>query len=73
MLQLAHSANTAPQRDRLLRRAGVESLTGLKTSTLYGLIRKGLFPAPIQITPRCVAWSEAKVLAWVQAQVEGQK
>ncbi len=50
----------------LLRRRGIESITGLSRSTIYELIKKGQFPKPIKLTERAVAWSRADVLAWVE-------
>ncbi|MCZ8112808.1 MAG: AlpA family phage regulatory protein [Rubrivivax sp.] len=58
-----------PQRDKLIPIAGVEELTGFKSSKLYALIRLRQFPAPIKLGTRTARWPESKVLAWVQAQV----
>jgi prophage regulatory protein len=56
----------AAQRPRLLRMHECEHRTGLKKSTLYALIQKGQFPAPIQVPGvRASVWVEAKVDAWV--------
>lgn len=55
---------------RLLRLPDVQAATGLKKSTIYLLMRRGDFPASVQVTPRCVAWSEAAVLAWVQDRIQ---
>ena len=41
--------------------------TASKRSTLYGWIKKGLFPPPIRIGPRRVAWRETEVDAWIAA------
>lgn len=64
-------SETRPQvkRDRLLRLAEVESVTGLRKSSIYGLQRRGLFPNAVRISARCTAWPESAVLAWVQARI----
>lgn len=66
------SENRPPvKRDRMLRLAEVEHLTGLKKSTIYRLMRERQFVQCVQITPRCTAWSEAAVLQWVQDRIAG--
>ena len=47
------------------RRREVEALTGLARSTLYDLMSKGLFPRPVKITGKAVAWPENAVAAWL--------
>ncbi|WP_446719571.1 helix-turn-helix transcriptional regulator [Hydrogenophaga sp. OTU3427] len=47
----------------------VESLTGLKKSHVYGLIRLGSFPQRVVLSRRCVAFLEHEVLAWLDARV----
>ena len=62
--------------DRLIRLAEVETLTGLKKSSLYSLTRAGKFVKPIRLSSRCTAWSHAAVQAWIQARIseaEAQK
>lgn len=62
---------TRPQvrRDRLLRLPEVETTTGLKKSTIYLLMKRGEFPRCVQITARCVAWPESRVLSYVQDRI----
>lgn len=50
----------------LLRLPRVLQLTGLKKTTLYGLIRRNGFPRPVQLTDRLVAWRSADVAVWAQ-------
>lgn len=49
---------------KLLRRKDVQSLTGLATSTMYEMIARGLFPKPINLSKRAVAWLESEVAQW---------
>lgn len=51
----------------LLRRREVLQLTGLKSTTLFELIRKGAFPGPVQLAARCVAWRSGEVQAWIES------
>jgi prophage regulatory protein len=68
---LAHSTAQAVPRDRILRLPDVESLTGLKKSTIYDLAKKGQFPRQILIHRRMAGWSEAAVLTWIQSRIQG--
>lgn len=51
----------------LWRRRKVAEITGLQRSTMYSLIKKGLFPAPVKIGIRAVAWREQDVISWIDA------
>ena len=62
----AQSTREAVVRDRLIRLPEVERLAGIRKSTIYGLMAKAQFPRCVQVTPRCVAWSECAVLRFVQ-------
>lgn len=58
---------TADHPDRLLRRREVEHLVGMKKTSIYAQMAAGTFPRAIALTPRCVAWSERAVNAWIEA------
>lgn len=60
-------------RDRLLRLAEVQNLTGLGRSTIYEMGNKGNFPKQIRLSSRCAVWPESAVLQWVQTQIQGAK
>ncbi len=70
-MQVVHSARPAVPRDRLLRLAGVEGLTGMKKSTIYRLMKERKFPAAVRLGTRMVAWPESAVLTWVQERIGG--
>lgn len=55
----------------LLRLPKVEAATGYKRSTIYRLIQRGEFPAPISLSPggRASAWIEDEINAWVQQRI----
>lgn len=49
------------------RRKEVQALTGLSRSTIYDQMSRGLFPRPIKLTGRAVAWPESSLSAWLEA------
>ena len=69
--QPAGSVREQVPRDRLIRLPEVERLAGIRKSTIYALMGKAppQFPRCVQVTARCVAWSESAVLAWVNAHI----
>lgn len=68
-MHLAHQTAPVIPRDRLIRLPEVEALSGLKKSTIYLLMKRGEFPRCVQVTARCVAWPESKVLSFVQQRI----
>ncbi|MES2714206.1 MAG: AlpA family phage regulatory protein [Pseudomonadota bacterium] len=64
-----HLVQTPPPRSRpdpILRLDAVESLTGIKKSTIYALMKRGAFPLCVHITPRCVGWPESWIAKWLE-------
>jgi predicted DNA-binding transcriptional regulator AlpA len=53
-----------PPVDRYLRKPEVCDLTGLPTSTLYRLMKAGLFVRPHVLGPNSVGWPESAVREW---------
>lgn len=53
----------------VLRRRQVEVLTGLARSTIYELVKRGLFPPPIRLGRRAVGWVYHEVEAWIESRV----
>ena len=54
---------------RLLKRQQVEEITTLSRSSIYDMIKRGVFPKPIKIGERAVAWREADIIAWMDARM----
>ncbi len=52
---------------RTIRRSQLRQIVPLADSTIYELERRGEFPQRFFLTPRCVVWDLAEVLAWVQS------
>lgn len=68
-MQLATDTRPQVRRDRLLRLPEVETISGLKKSTIYLLMKRKEFVPCVQVTARCVAWPESRVLQWVQDRI----
>lgn len=54
--------------DRLMPLADVLNATSLRRSSLYDLVRDGLFPEPVKISRRRVAWRTSDVVRWIASQ-----
>ena len=48
-------------RTPLLNRHDVELITGLSRSTVYRLMRRGIFPEPIRVGLRAVRWHQSEI------------
>jgi prophage regulatory protein len=42
-----------------------QRLGGLSRSAIYLLMRRGMFPRPIRLTPQVVAWRERDIIEWI--------
>jgi len=58
--------------ESLNRLTKVEDKTGCKKSMVYDLVGKGLFPEPVKIGERAVAWVESEIDAIVAARITGK-
>lgn len=56
---------------KFIRRPEVESRLAISRSTIYNQINEGLFPSPIMIGTRAVAWIEHEVEQFQQALMMG--
>ena len=55
--------------DTFLRAEEVTRMTGVPRSTRYELIERGLFPKPIKLSERMVAWSAAEIADWQASRI----
>jgi prophage regulatory protein len=60
---------TAPPGDTFLRLADVMRATGLCRSVIYELMLAGLFPRPVKIGFKAVAWSAREIATWQAARI----
>lgn len=54
-----------PPPARLLKAREVMHRLGTSRSTLYRMVRRGEFPAPVEVSPNWLAWREDVVDAWI--------
>lgn len=62
-------SNMSPENfpTRILRLPEVLQLVGLSKSTVYALIKAGLFPAPVPLSgARAVGWILKSVILWIE-------
>jgi prophage regulatory protein len=56
--------------ERFLRMRDVVRATGLGRSTIYRLVKDGMFPRPVPLLgPHATAWLESEIDDWQQARV----
>jgi prophage regulatory protein len=53
--------------DRILRLKEVESVTGLKRSSIYEKIKAGEFPKQVSLSERTVGWYESEIQNWINS------
>jgi len=59
--------------EKLIRIKAVIDTTGKSRSSIYADIANGLFPKPILIGARSVAWPSSEIAAWVQNKIDKGK
>ena len=57
----------------ILRLPDVLNRTGLSRSTIYLLVSKGDFPAPISLGMRAVGWIESEINDWLDQQIKASR
>ena len=57
--------------DCFIRRPTVLEATDLSDSTLFHLVRKGIFPKPYKLSERISAWKLSEVQAWIDSRKQG--
>jgi len=56
--------------DRLLRLPEVLEIVPIKKSTLYDLMRRGLFPKNIKLGSNIVAWKTSDIDKWIANKIK---
>ncbi|WP_336019118.1 AlpA family transcriptional regulator [Acinetobacter lwoffii] len=67
------SKNQQIENQRLIRRKEVQAKTGFGPSSIYALMAKGLFPKPVKLSERRVAWIESEVDAWIAERIANRQ
>lgn len=57
------------QNEKILRLGAVLDKTGISRSSLYNMIKDGLFPKPVSIGIRSSGWIQSEVNAWIQERI----
>lgn len=60
-----NTAEQAVSTVMILRRPEVQQRCGLSTTSIYRLMKLGLFPLPIRLGQQAVGWLESDLLAWI--------
>ena len=70
-MQISPSGKLQPE--RLLRLPEVESIVGLRKSSIYEMLGRTppAFPVPIKLSRRAVCWPASKIEQWVQERIAG--
>ncbi len=50
---------------KFLTKEEVADRTSIKLRTLRGMVQRGLFPAPVKISPQRIAYVESEVESWM--------
>lgn len=58
--------------DNLLRLPAVIAATGLARPTIYLRIKDGLFPKPVKLSERSIAWPESEIASLNAARIAGK-
>jgi len=58
-----------PNTTVLLRLPQVRQRCGLSRSSIYLLVSRGLFPEPVPVGARSIAWVESEVEDWLRSRI----
>lgn len=57
---------------RLMKLPEVTATTGLGRSSIYERIAQGVFPRPVPLGGRAVAWVSTEIDDWIMARIEAR-
>lgn len=52
---------------RLMKLRDVADVTSISKAAIYALIKEGMFPRPVPVTKRRVAWRHSDILSWLES------
>lgn len=55
----------------IIRIEELEKRIGVRKSSIYALIRRGEFPAPVQLLDRASGWLDSDIDAWLKSRPRG--
>lgn len=53
--------------DPWLNLADVCAAVRFKKTAVYEMLKRGAFPAPVRVGPRCVRWRTSDVVRWMES------
>ncbi len=56
---------TVTESDRIVTPRAVSARTSLSRTTIWRMVRKGQFPAPIPLSDNRIGWPESAITAWL--------
>ena len=65
--------DTSNSNRRFLRLTDVKHQVGLGRSAIYDKVKRGEFPAPVNLGARAVAWLSDEIAAWMDARIEASR
>ncbi|MBK67887.1 MAG: AlpA family transcriptional regulator [Rickettsiales bacterium] len=57
-------------KNRILRLKEVMDLVGLSRSTIYLKMKLGEFPKSIEISQRCIGWTQSSIEEWIEDKIK---
>jgi prophage regulatory protein len=58
---------------KFLRLSAVIEATGWSRATIWRKVKAGLFPAPIPIGPKSIAWDAEEIAQWQQRCIDASR
>jgi len=56
----------------ILRLPEVKRLTGLGRSSIYQMIKDGVFPRPVSLSLRAVGWTAGDIRLWLETRINNR-
>ena len=56
-------------RETFIRLPELQKRVGLRRTAIYEAMKAGVFPKPVKLGRRAVAWAESEISAWQQEQI----
>jgi prophage regulatory protein len=57
---------TPEPEDKFLCPAAVEALSSLSRTTIWRLVKRGDFPAPVRLSPGRIGWRRSSLATWME-------
>jgi len=67
--EMTNSTTVKQLQTALIRRQKVQELTGLSRSGIYEKMSRDVFPKPISLGEKSVAWLEVEIHEWIASRI----